>query len=413
MGRAVKRIGLSGWVFIGMAGGVLAGLLAPGFAGHLAPLSSVFLRLVRSIVAPLLFGTLVSGIFGLGGLKAMGRVALKSIIYFEIVTTLALLAGLAAGNLVRPGEGVALVTSAGQTAALAPPPSAASFLEHVFPTSVIDAMARGEVLQVVVFSLLFGAACAAAGAKAKPVVDFAGSLAEVMFKFTGYVMWLAPAGVFAAAAVTISGGGPEVLLRLGTLVLTTYAALAAFTVLVLGAVILIARISVPRLWMAVRDPVIIAFSTASSEVALPRALENMERYGVPKHIVSFVIPMGCSFNLAGSTLYLPLASLFVAQAAGVELTIAQQILMLLTLMLTSKGVAGVPRASLVILAGTLAQFGLPLEGVAVILGVDALMDMARTAVNVFGNCLAAAVIAKFRGPAEFRGQATQSLNSGP
>jgi proton glutamate symport protein len=258
-------------------------------------------------------------------------------------------------------------------------------------------MARGEVLQLVVFSLLFGAACAAVGDKARPVVEFARSLAEVMFKYTGYVLWLAPAGVCAAIAVTVGGRGAGVLASLGKLGLTMYAAQAVFLVLVLGAVMLVAGIPVVRFWRAAREPFLIAFSTASSEAALPRALENMERFGVPQHIVSFVIPAGYSFNLDGSTLYLSLASVFVAQAAGIHLSVGQQLLMMLTLMVTSKGVAGVPRAALVILAGTLAQFGLPLEGVAVLLGVDALLDMARTSVNVAGNCLASAVVARWEG----------------
>ncbi|RPI13326.1 MAG: dicarboxylate/amino acid:cation symporter [Acidobacteriales bacterium] len=393
----MKRLSLTGWIFVGMATGVVLGLAAPDFSRHLAPISNIFLRLIRSIIAPLLFGTLVYGIAGTGSVRAMGRIGLKAIVYFEIVTTIALFLGLGAVNLVRPGEGMTLERTAAETALPAAPPSAASFLEHVFPASVIDAMARGEVLQLVVFSLLFGAACAAVGDKARPVVEFARSLAEVMFKYTGYVLWLAPAGVCAAIAVTVGGRGAGVLASLGKLVLTMYAAQAVFLVMVLGAVMLVAGIPVVRFWRAAREPFLIAFSTASSEAALPRALENMERFGVPQHIVSFVIPAGYSFNLDGSTLYLSLASVFVAQAAGIHLSVGQQLLMMLTLMVTSKGVAGVPRAALVILAGTLAQFGLPLEGVAVLLGVDALLDMARTSVNVAGNCLASAVVARWEG----------------
>ncbi|MEN6532108.1 MAG: cation:dicarboxylase symporter family transporter [Bryobacteraceae bacterium] len=393
----MKRISLTGWIFIGMALGIVLGIATPGFARGLAPISNIFLRLIKSIIAPLLFGTLVYGIAGTGNIRAMGRIGLKAVVYFEAVTTAALFLGLTAVNLVRPGAGMTLTKTSAEAAAATAQPSFGNFLEHVFPTSVIDAMARGEVLQLVVFSFLFGAACAALGAKAKPVVNFAESLAEVMFKYTGYVMWLAPAGVCAAMAVTVGSKGLDVLFGLGKLVLTMYVAQALFLVVVLGAVMAIARVPAGRFYQAVREPFLIAFSTASSEAALPRALENMERFGVPKHIVSFVIPTGYSFNLDGSTLYLSLASVFVAQAAGVHLTIGQQLLMMLTLMLTSKGVAGVPRAALVILAGTLATFHLPLEGAAVLLGIDAVMDMARTSVNVVGNCLATAVVARWEG----------------
>ena len=267
----------------------------------------------------------------------------------------------------------------------------------MFPASIIDAMARGDVLQIVVFSFLFGAACAAIGAKAKPVVDFCESLAEVMFRYTNYVMYLAPLGVGAAIAATVGSKGLGVLFGLGKLVLTMYAALIFFVVVVLGTVVSWRASRCAASIRAVREPFLIAFSTASSEAALPLALENMERFGVPKHIVAFVLPTGYSFNLDGSTLYLSLASVFVAQAAGVHLSLGQQIIMMLTLMLTSKGVAGVPRAALVILAGTLSTFNLPMEGVAVLLGIDALMDMARTSVNVLGNCLASAVVARWEG----------------
>ena len=276
-------------------------------------------------------------------------------------------------------------------------PSLSAILEHVFPSSIIDAMARGDVLQIVVFSFLFGIACAAIGAKAAPVVAFAESLAEVMFRYTKYVMYLAPVGVGAAMAVTVGSKGFAVLFGLGKLILTMYVAQAIFVVFVLGTVIAIAGIPLGRFARAAREPFLIAFSTSSSEAALPRALENMERFGVPKHIVSFVLPAGYSFNLDGTTLYLSLASVFVAQAAGIDLSVGQQVIMMLTLMLTSKGVAGVPRAALVILAGTLATFNLPMEGAAVLLGIDALMDMARTSVNVLGNCLAAAVVARWEG----------------
>jgi proton glutamate symport protein len=388
---------LTAWIFLGMAAGIALGVGAPGVAVHLAIVSDIFLRLIKSIIAPLLFGTLVYGIAGAGSIKQMGRIGLKAIVYFELVTTIALFLGLGAVNLIRLGDGMKLERSATEAALPAAPPKIETILEHVFPLSIIDAMARGDVLQVVVFSFLFGAACAAIGVKAKPVVDFCQSLAEVMFRYTKYLMYLAPLGVGAAIAVTIGGKGLRVLFGLGKLIATMYVAQALFVIFVFGSVILIARIPVRGFYNAVKEPFLIAFSTASSEAALPVALENMERFGVPKHIVSFVLPTGYSFNLDGTTLYLSLASVFIAQAAGVPLSFPQQLIMMLTLMLTSKGVAGVPRAALVILAGTLASFQLPIEGAAVLLGIDAVMDMARTSVNVLGNCLAAAVVARWEG----------------
>lgn len=382
-----------------MATGALAGAFFPDAAkSSLMPaLSNVFLRLIKSIVAPLIFGTLVHGVAGTGSLKTMGRISVKALVYFEAATTAALFIGLGAVNLTRPGEGVHLEKTAQANEPAHLPATLESMLEHTFPASVIDAMARGEVLQLVVFSLLFGAACAGVGAKARPVVEFCASLSEVMFRYTKYVMYTAPFGVFGAMAYAIGSHGIGVLFNLGKLVLTLYGALAVFVVLVFGSVAAIARIPLRRFYDAVKEPWLIAFSTATSEAALPVALENMEKFGVPEHIVSFVIPAGYSFNLDGSTLYLSLASVFVAQAAGIRMPLSQQLLMLLTLMLTSKGVAGVPRASLVILAGTLATFQLPVEGIAVLLGVDVLMDMVRTSVNVLGNCMASAVVARWEG----------------
>jgi proton glutamate symport protein len=392
----MKKVSLTAWIFIGMAVGVGLGIAAPEFAKQLGIVSTIFLRLIRSIIAPLLFGTLVVGIAGGGDLKHMGRIGGKAILYFEIVTTFALFLGLGIVNLVRPGEGVAIARTAADQVAAAPA-TVSAIVEHTFPASIIDAMARNDVLQVVVFAFLFGAACAAIGSKAEPVVTFCASLAEVMFRYTKYVMYLAPLGVSAALAVTVGSKGIGVLFGLGKLILTMYGALALFVVIVLGAVVTIARVPMRPFYQAVREPFLIAFSTASSEAALPLALENMERFGVPKHIVGFVIPTGYSFNLDGTTLYLSMASMFVAQAAGVHMTFGEQLVMMLTLMLTSKGVAGVPRAALVILAGTLTTFHLPVEGFAVLLGVDAVLDMARTSVNVLGNCLASAVVARWEG----------------
>jgi proton glutamate symport protein len=393
----MRRISLTGWIFVGMAVGVAFGVFAPDAAKQLGILSTIFLRLIRSIIAPLLFGTLVYGIAGGGELKHMGRIGGKAILYFEAVTTVALFLGLGVVNLVRPGEGVPIARSAADAAAPAANATLSTIVEHTFPASIIDAMARNDVLQLVVFAFLFGAACSALGSKAEPVVRFCGALAEVMFRYTRYVMYVAPFGVGAAIAVTVGSKGLAVLFGLGKLILTMYLALALFVVVVLGAVIMIARIPLRSFYRWVREPFLIAFSTASSEAALPLALENMEQFGVPKHIVGFVIPTGYSFNLDGTTLYLSMASMFVAQAAGVHMNFGDQLIMMLTLMLTSKGVAGVPRAALVILSGTLATFHLPVEGFSILLGVDALLDMARTSVNVLGNCLASAVVARWEG----------------
>ena len=393
----MRKLSLTNWIFIGMAAGVLIGAVWPDVGKELGPASSIFLRMIKSIIAPLLFGTLVYGIAGTGSVKAMGRIGLKAIIYFEIVTTVALFLGLGMVNFVRPGAGVHAAADAAAAAAPAAKQSLSQILEHTFPASVIDAMAKGEVLQLVVFCFLFGGACAAIGAKAKPMVEFAHSLSEVMFKYTGYVMYLAPIGVAAAIAVPVATKGIGVLTVLGKLVATAIAAQVIFVVFVLGAVVILCRIPMKRFYKSVREPFLIAFSTASSEAALPKALQNMETFGVPKHIVAFVLPTGYSFNLDGSTLHLALSSVFCAQVAGMELTLSQQLVMMLTLMLTSKGVAGVPRASFVILSGTLATFNIPMEGIGLLLGVDVILDMVRTSVNVLGNCLATAVVARWEG----------------
>jgi len=447
---------------IGLVLGIVLGYFKPEWGTALRPLSILFLNLIKSVIAPLIFSTLVIGIAGTGDIKQVGRMGAKALLYFEIVTTFALFIGLAAVNITRPGEGVSLagLTKAEDKAVLAsranaaaaaaaessqrateyaaaaqnganpeaasraaneaataaqksseaaqavakgltapdPPTPAQSFgdlIAHLSPASIIKAMAEGDVLQIVIFSVLFAVAVTSIGAKAAAVVKWCESLADIMFRFTEYVMKFAPLGVGAAMANTVGHSGLSVLHNLGLLVGTLYGALLVLLLCVFLPIAIIFRVPIKEFLQAVRTPATIAFATTSSESALPRAMENMQRLGVPRRIVGFVLPTGYSFNLDGTTLYLSLASIFVAQAAGVQMSWWQQLTMVFTLMLTSKGVAGVPRASLVILLGTLNSFHLPAEGVIVILGVDELMDMARTSVNVVGNCLATVVIARW------------------
>ena len=396
-----RGLTLTTQIFIGLVVGVAAGYFIsqsnPGAANYVKPFSDLFLRLIKMIIAPLLFATLVAGIAGAGHVKVVGRMGLRAIIYFEVVTTLALVIGLLAVNIIKPGVGLVLPSTPAAEDLAGGAQTWDQLLLHTVPTSIIDAMARGDVLQIVVWSIIFAIALGMIGEKARPVVEFCESLAEAMFKFTNIVMKYAPIGVGAAIAYTVGHGGLGVLRNLAWLIATLYIALALFVLLVLVPVILLFRIPLGKFVKAVKEPAVIAFSTTSSEAALPRAMEVMERLGVPRRIVSFVIPLGYTFNLDGSTIYLSLAAIFVAQAGGVHLSIGEQITMMLTLMLTSKGVAGVPRAALVILAATVASFGLPLEGVTLILGVDTLMDMGRTMMNVVGNCLASVVVAKWEG----------------
>jgi len=433
----------------------------PTVLAFIRSLSVLFLNLIKTIIAPLIFATLVVGIAGTGDIKQVGRIGAKSLIYFEIVTTLALFIGLAAVNIVKPGVGVSLAgvqatedkatlaqkatslskeaddaaqraaelrsqtppnldeadqqsalaaqkaseaaaaAAKGLTAADPPakPKTFADIISHLSPTSIIQAMAEGDVLQIVIFSVIFALAATAIGDKAKPMLGWCQSLADIMFRFTEYIMKFAPVGVGAAMAYTVAHNekGLAVLANLGWLVLTLYGSLIVFAGIVLLPIALIFRVPLKDFIDAVKNPATIAFATTSSESALPKAMENLARLGVPRRIVGFVLPTGYSFNLDGTTLYLSLASVFIAQAAGVQMGFGDQILMVAILMLTSKGVAGVPRASLVILLGTVATFRLPVEGVLLIIGVDELMDMARTAINVIGNCLATVVVAKWEG----------------
>ena len=403
-GFAVARRSLTPWIFVAMVAGAEFGFDAPAAAAQTRVFSDIFLRLIKTIVAPLILATLVVGIAGHGDLKGVGRMGLKALVYFEVVTTLALVIGLLAINISRAGVGLAMAPVQG-SAALASTAAASTgpvhwddFLLHIFPENLAKSIAEGQILQVAVFAVFFGVALATLSeSKRGPVLRLCESLSEVMFRFTNVVMYFAPIGVGAAMAYTVGHMGLGVLVNLGKLLLTLYGALALFAVLVMLPAALLFRVPVARFLAAVAEPATIAFATSTSEAALPRAMENMEALGVPRRVVAFVIPAGYSFNLDGSTLYLAVASIFVAQAAGIHLSIGQQLLMMGTLVLTSKGVAGVPRATLVVLLATASTFHLPTEPIFVILGIDALMDMARTTVNVVGNCLASVVVARWEG----------------
>ena len=397
------HLSLAKQIFLGLAIGVLLGWLLPEWAVKTEFLRTVFLNMVKSIIAPLIFASIVSGIAGGGNHAKVGRMGIKSLIYFEVITGLALVIGLTAVNLIGPGYGVALKGDAVDLETISEhhPMNLQETIVHAFPANIFGAMVHNDVLQIVVFSVMFAFAVSAIGEKGKPMLVFCESLAQVMFRFTSYVMHFAPLGVGAAMAVTISKMGIGVLANLAMLIGTLYLALIVFVVLVFGAVAYWIKLPLKPFIAAVKDPFILAFVTTSSESALPKAMEVMERFGVPKPIVGFVLPTGYSFNLDGSTLYLAVASVFVAQAAesagGAHFGLDQQIALMLTLLITSKGIAAVPRASLVVLFAALHSFGLPVEGVAVIFAVDEIMDMARTSVNVLGNCLATVVIARWEG----------------
>jgi proton glutamate symport protein len=396
--QAARRKSLTTWILVAMVVGAELGHDFPGVAVNLRILSLVFLRMIKTIIAPLLFATLVVGIAGHHDLRQVGRMSVKTLIFFEVVTTIALFIGLGAINLSRAGVGVNLPPSARTEQLTATKQTATDVILHVFPENVAKSVAEGQVLQIVVFSIVFGIALALISErKRKPMLAFTESLSETMFKFTNLVMYFAPVGVGAAIAYTVGHMGLGILVNLFKLLATLYVALAVFILAVLWPAALIARVPVRRFVKAAAEPVSIAFATTSSEAALPRAMEAMEALGVPRQIVAFVMPTGYSFNLTGTTLYLSLASIFVAQAAGIHMSWGQQLMMVFTLMLTSKGVAGVPRAALVMLLATAASFNLPIEPIFIILGIDELMDMARTSVNVLGNCLATVVVARWEG----------------
>jgi Na+/H+-dicarboxylate symporter len=389
---------LTAWIFIAMLVGATVGHDFPNAATNLRVLALIFLRLIKTIIAPLIFGTLVVGIAGHSNLRQVGRLGLRSIIYFEIVTTIAIFLGLAAINISKAGVGVQLPATPTTEIVPANKLNAQDTILHIFPENIAKSVADGAVLEVVVFSLIFAVALALIGEqKRRPMLAFCESLSEVMFKFTNLVMYMAPLGVGAAVAYTVGHTGIAALGSLVKLLLTFYAALIVFILGVLLPVAMMFRVPLRAFVRAVTEPVTIAFATTSSEAALPRAIEAMEALGVPRQIVAFVIPTGYSFNMDGGSLYLSVATIFVAQVAGIHLSLGQQLMMMLTLMLTSKGIAGVSRGGFVVLMATAASIGLPSEPVFLLLGIDPILDMGRTAVNVLGNCLASVVMAKWEG----------------
>lgn len=397
----MKKSKLTLFIFIALILGVVVGWLFPTFASKLHPLATIFLNMIKMIIAPLLFSVLVTGIAGHGNVKSLGRLGVKTIVYFEVVTTLALVIGLVVGHIFKPGIGFSshisanMLNTATTMAKTNVHNSLSEMIINIFPTSIVKSMATGDLLQIVVFAVFFAIAICAIGQKAKPVLDMLTSLSDIMFKFTEFVMYFAPVGVFGAIAYTIGQNGIGIMASYAKVIFSLYFALLVFVTLVLLVACKIVKISFSSLIRAIREPALLAFSTATSEAALPKAMSIMEEFGVPKNIVGFVMPTGYTFNLDGSTLYLSLAVLFSTQIVGIDLSIQQQILIMLALMLTSKGIAGIPRVSLVVLAGTLSSFGYPIIGVAILLGIDQILDMGRTTVNLIGNCVATVVIARW------------------
>ena len=396
----IRKRNLTFWIFFAILIGLEVGLDWPSFATQLKILSDIFLRLIKVIVAPLILGTLITGVAGHGDVRKVGRIGWKSLLYFEVITTIAIVVGVASINITHAGEGIILPATADTASA---PQSITQlkwddFILHIFPENIVKSIGDNQILQVAVFAILFALALSRVAEKYRaPMLTLAESLTQVMFSFTKIVMYYAPIGVGAAMAYTVGHMGATVLLPLIKLILTAYAALLCFLLFVLLPVALFARIPLKRFLSAVAEPATIAFATSTSEAALPRAMECMEEFGVPRRVVAFVIPAGYSFNLDGSTLYLAVASIFVAQVAGIHMSWREQLFMVFALMLTSKGIAGVPRAVLVVLLATSSLFHLPSEPIFIILGVDTLVDMARTSVNVIGNCLASAVVARWEG----------------
>ena len=399
----MKSSNLTVFIFGALILGIIFGWLCPDLAVKTEPLAKIFLNMVKMIIAPLLFSTLVVGIAGHGDIKSLGKIGLKTLVYFEIVTTIALIIGLAMGNIVKPGEGFGVVASAHDMqaaqhlATINPNNSISDMIIGMFPTSVIKSMADGNLLQIVIFSIFFAIAICAVGKAAKPVMDVLNSTAKIMFKFTEYVMYCAPIGIFGAIASTIGTNGIGVLKSYAKVIFCLYTALAIFICVVLCGVCYIVRVPFWKLMNALKEQILLAFSTTSSEAALPKSMEIMEKFGVPRNIVSFVMPTGYTFNLDGSTLHVAMAVLFSTQLVGIHLNLEQQLVIMLALMFASKGIAGVPRVSLIVLAGTLSTFNYPIIGVAILLGIDHILDMGRTTTNLIGNCVATVVIARWEG----------------
>lgn len=399
MWKFIRSIKMTTWIFIALVAGLTIGAYAPEVAHFIKPFRTVFLNGVKCIIAPLIFASIVCGIASAGSLSGLGKTGVRAIIWFEIATTLALVIGLFFVNWFRPGDGLSIGHEVSESIAQASQTKMtfAKFVEHLLPTNIVDAIARGDVLQIVLFSVVFGVAVLLAGEKGKPILAVCESLNEVMFKFTAIVMTMAPLGIGAAMAGAVAEHGLQVMYPMIKMIATLYFALFVFVVLVLLPGLWYGRIRIIPFLKELRPILLLAFATTSSESAYPQALQSLEKMGVSKRVSSFVLPLGYSFNLDGSTLYLAIASVFIAQAAHVELSWTTQLTMMLTLMLTTKGVAAVPRASIVVLSGTLTAFGLPLEGIVLIMGVDEFMDMARTTVNLFGNCVATTVVSRWEG----------------
>ncbi|MBR1942333.1 cation:dicarboxylase symporter family transporter [bacterium] len=399
----LKSSNLTIFIFGALIAGILFGWLCPDFAVKTEPLAKIFLNMVKMIIAPLLFSTLVVGIAGHGDVKSLGKIGLKTLVYFEVVTTLALIIGLAMGNIVKPGEGFGVIANAHDMqaaqhlATINPNNSISDMIIGMFPTSVVKSMADGNLLQIVIFSIFFAVAICAVGKAAKPVMDVLNSTAKIMFKFTEYVMYFAPFGIFGAVSSAIGANGIGILKNYAKVIFCLYTAIAIFICVVLYGVCTFVRVPFWRLMNALKEQILLAFSTTSSEAALPKSMEIMEKFGVPRNIVSFVMPTGYTFNLDGSTLGVAMAVLFSTQLVGINLNLEQQLVMMLALMFASKGIAGVPRVSLIVLAGTLTTFNYPIIGVAILLGIDHILDMGRTTTNLIGNCIATVVIARWEG----------------